>query len=131
MDSNSARRKVALPILFAFTMLPLLLLFVTSTWEHADQQPSSSIAPGILYALEILILLVAAGYTTMSLRPELPPQRFVQSMILCLVLSEFAWILAFAFLSSLGGASMAPAVAGSVLVNVFFIGPRVLAFLRT
>lgn len=131
MKPSSGSKRVALPILFAFTVLPLLLQMVASMSERPSPPASGPIPWGILYAIDALILVVAAGYATIGLRPGLPPQKFFQTMVISLAISEFASILTFMFLFSSGSSVIAPAVAGSILVNLFFIAPRVLAFSRT
>ena len=131
MNPAPGNKRVALQLLCAFTFIPVLLLLVAFTSNRAEGHGLPPVPPGILYAIDALILLGTAGYATTSLRQDLPRQRFLQTLIICLMMSEFASILAFFFLLSIGAPSMAPVVVGSILVNLFFIGPRVLVFARS
>ncbi|HWA82777.1 MAG TPA: hypothetical protein VG820_05060 [Fimbriimonadaceae bacterium] len=108
-------------------MMPLLLMFVASTNANVGQP---LLAPPIVDAVGIVILLAGAGYAVSSLRPGLPEQRFLTNMLLSLAITELGGLLAFTFLLRSGWTAMAPVLAGNVVVNIFVIAPRVVAFSR-
>ncbi|HVT12730.1 MAG TPA: hypothetical protein VHE55_10725 [Fimbriimonadaceae bacterium] len=121
----------ALPVLFAYTMLPLLLLLllllIAAMVAH-DSQPLAP--PFIVDVIGAAALLSGAIFATSKLRPDLPDRNFLTTMMVSLAITEFGGLLAFTLLFGSRWITIAPVMGGNVAVNVFVIAPRVFAFSR-
>ena len=127
--SSRGRKQTLLLIVFAYSMLIVLLTYVSTFMPS----PSNGTPPStVTYAIGIVALCVAAAMSFIVMRPNSPllGGRFQSQMLVCLAMSEFAAIVGFLG-KQMSGAPMWPLAAGSLLVNLVFILPRVLAYCRT
>lgn len=111
-------------IVFAFTMLPILLLFfLVPGAAHADSQ-----IPMLTYVLAGVALLGGIGAAQVFLRPDRPAVQFQAGMINTLALFELCSLIGIFIGQPPTVVAAAPFVAGSVVGDLVFVLPKVLAF---
>lgn len=121
-------KQVTFFVFFAFAMLIVLLTFVST---FSKPSGSGGFPPAFGYGVGGVAILAAAILATTWLRPfdGLPFPRFQQQMLICLAVSEFGTLIG--FVMHLGsGAPMWPLAAGSLVVDLALILPRLLGYWR-
>lgn len=119
-------RRQWLPILFAFTMMPLLLGLVAYTSSNRAVAVPPPMSPGLVYAVATLSLVAGILTALLRLRPGQPNQVFQTNLVMSLAFSEFTALIGF-IAHTADPSGYAPFAIASVVVNVLFVAPRVLA----
>ena len=127
--AGPANLKTTWLILFgAFTVMPLLLLFVKSTSHPVAvaAAPNQPIPPVLL--MSAVAWAAAIYWTAAKVRPGLPPQQFNSNSLVALALSEFGMLIVFALTMQSGTTPLLIAGGGTILVNLLVILPAGLRY---
>jgi len=118
-----------LMLAFAFTTLPLLLLVVSFIGKNSD--PAREVlAPVVAYLVGGAALVAGVFLSATQLLRSLPRPQFQTKLVMCLACTELASLVGFISIGQSSLIGFVPFVAGTVLANVLFIVPRVVAYSR-
>lgn len=120
------QRRVLLVIVFAFMALPVMLCGAFAAQLTSNRQEGS---PWVAEIMGVIGLLAAIGWSSFRLKPQLPQLAFQTETLICLSFAEFASLMGI-FIGA-GMSTALPLVIGTIVVDLLFVVPRVVAFIRS
>lgn len=129
MQQSRARRQASFLVLFAFTFLHLLLVFVAYTGKNPA--PVDQGLKNLCYGVAAVGFLAAIFYSMARIKPELEPPQLHLQMLISLCMTELPSIFAWTFLGIREWQAYAPVAGAAIAVNLLFIAPRIVAYWST